>query len=433
MLVKENVENISKIVDKLFTFVRMDEDIQKDLITYIESFQEKINSEAQLNAVLIPYTFERTLAESQKTVVELFLEKNSDLNKEEKQLVQGLNNSISSIFEIKKILKNGFELNNLVNEKDYNALTLVKMVNFRGLTQGQYLAGRIFPYAGDHYLIEVNNIIPSTAKEEAYRLAVVKQLENPELLYKDNQEKLEEVQKTVQDVGLKFVDYFKKDEIITTTQYVDELLGGFNDFAETGSQESIININNLIHLPEKFAYFEVKEVTNGVSDIAEAAAKGFSGHEKIYDVGVIYDSSLGLLVLPFYGTFREIFAVEDYKSVEGYKECILNYLNSDKVPHTPIMKAYEANKDNFVKIMKEVLELDNEPDIQELIHQYKSAYLKQHKFSSPTVLYSSKAFNSLMGYAEEKANQEDSIDEKVGRNEPCPCGSGKKYKKCCLK
>lgn len=22
--------------------------------------------------------------------------------------------------------------------------------------------------------------------------------------------------------------------------------------------------------------------------------------------------------------------------------------------------------------------------------------------------------------------------EKVGRNQPCPCGSGKKYKKCCL-
>ncbi len=22
---------------------------------------------------------------------------------------------------------------------------------------------------------------------------------------------------------------------------------------------------------------------------------------------------------------------------------------------------------------------------------------------------------------------------KVGRNEPCPCGSGKKYKKCCLR
>lgn len=24
-------------------------------------------------------------------------------------------------------------------------------------------------------------------------------------------------------------------------------------------------------------------------------------------------------------------------------------------------------------------------------------------------------------------------EKKIGRNEPCPCGSGKKYKKCCLK
>lgn len=25
------------------------------------------------------------------------------------------------------------------------------------------------------------------------------------------------------------------------------------------------------------------------------------------------------------------------------------------------------------------------------------------------------------------------VNPKIGRNEPCPCGSGKKYKKCCLK
>jgi len=25
------------------------------------------------------------------------------------------------------------------------------------------------------------------------------------------------------------------------------------------------------------------------------------------------------------------------------------------------------------------------------------------------------------------------VENKVGRNEPCPCGSGKKYKKCCGK
>ncbi|RLD63238.1 MAG: hypothetical protein DRI84_09935 [Bacteroidetes bacterium] len=25
------------------------------------------------------------------------------------------------------------------------------------------------------------------------------------------------------------------------------------------------------------------------------------------------------------------------------------------------------------------------------------------------------------------------FESKVGRNDPCPCGSGKKYKKCCMK
>ena len=25
------------------------------------------------------------------------------------------------------------------------------------------------------------------------------------------------------------------------------------------------------------------------------------------------------------------------------------------------------------------------------------------------------------------------MNQKVGRNDPCPCGSGKKYKQCCIK
>jgi uncharacterized protein YecA (UPF0149 family) len=29
-------------------------------------------------------------------------------------------------------------------------------------------------------------------------------------------------------------------------------------------------------------------------------------------------------------------------------------------------------------------------------------------------------------------NTLDRKSKKVGRNDPCPCGSGKKYKKCCL-
>ena len=36
-------------------------------------------------------------------------------------------------------------------------------------------------------------------------------------------------------------------------------------------------------------------------------------------------------------------------------------------------------------------------------------------------------------YLEQKKSGTVIVGKKVGRNEPCPCGSGKKYKKCCGK
>ncbi|MFB6261376.1 MAG: UPF0149 family protein [Thiohalorhabdaceae bacterium] len=38
-----------------------------------------------------------------------------------------------------------------------------------------------------------------------------------------------------------------------------------------------------------------------------------------------------------------------------------------------------------------------------------------------------------MGHGEPLAPTQPIRREKIGRNEPCPCGSGKKYKKCCLR
>ncbi|WP_059172905.1 SEC-C metal-binding domain-containing protein [Bacillus sp. FJAT-27445] len=40
-------------------------------------------------------------------------------------------------------------------------------------------------------------------------------------------------------------------------------------------------------------------------------------------------------------------------------------------------------------------------------------------------------FGEIERNKKEKSPQEARISEKIGRNDPCPCGSGKKYKKCC--
>jgi len=39
----------------------------------------------------------------------------------------------------------------------------------------------------------------------------------------------------------------------------------------------------------------------------------------------------------------------------------------------------------------------------------------------------------MAGAGEMQAVQQVVRGDKVGRNDPCPCGSGKKYKKCCMR
>jgi hypothetical protein len=40
---------------------------------------------------------------------------------------------------------------------------------------------------------------------------------------------------------------------------------------------------------------------------------------------------------------------------------------------------------------------------------------------------------SLRRQLPEKQSQQEATSKKIGRNDPCPCGSGKKFKKCCIK
>jgi len=40
-------------------------------------------------------------------------------------------------------------------------------------------------------------------------------------------------------------------------------------------------------------------------------------------------------------------------------------------------------------------------------------------------------FRSTVDAEEQKPHQPRRVEKKVGRNDPCPCGSGKKYKYCC--
>ncbi len=419
MLIIEDLKVINDVIKNLADFVQNDDSVKNDFSEYLKSI-----GNTNLQSAYFTYIFERNL--DGKSIPVLYLEKNKKISSEEKKVVKALLKTLSSIYEIKKVLQNGFELNNIINEKNYSVISLVKMTAFRGIGTGQYVVARIFEFEGKHYLLEISGVLPSSKRDDALRYSVAKIIQNPELVYLDNPEKQKEIEKNIKDIYKKFIDYFSTDEIITTNRYADDLIGAFNDYAEGGEKTEF---KDKIKAPEKYRYFNVSEFNNSYDNFIENSLGGFSSHKNEYDVAIIFDKELGLYAVPFFATFNK--AAENPESVENAKECVEFFLKNDKFSANIIKRAAERNE-NFMQNVNKLMGTSYTLD--ELLQTYKSRYLGNKIFSSTTVLYKSKAFSKTLGIIEEEIERPnlEGVDlSKIGRNDPCPCGSGKKFKKCC--
>lgn len=414
MTVIEKINEINDIVKEIFDFTQSNETIRADFEEYLATIGARNISLNQIEKIFLPYIFERKI--NDKHILEIFKEE-----KGSKEILESLLNAQASIFEIKKILKNGFELYNLINEKTYKVLSLTKMTNFRGIYAGQYIVARIFELEGDYYVIEISSVLSHSQKEEAYRYAVMKLVQTPRMLYYDNPDKEEEIKTTISEMYQKFIKTFNKDTILTTNKHADEIIGAFNEDEEIDLNDKVCDIKD-------FKFFHVKELDNNYSNFLENSMGGFSSHNETYDVAVIFDEKNGLYAVPFYETFCKIF--EDKNSVENSKSCIEYFLTNDSIP-VSILERVSTQYPNFMSTINEILGTNY--TFEELINKYKSEYLQNKIYSSATVLFCSKAFSEIFEYISEPKPQTPHITEKVGRNDPCPCGSGKKFKNCCGK
>lgn len=419
MLILEDLKEINDVIKELAEFVQNDASVKPDFEEYVKTVNGMNFQSACFN-----YIFERNL--NNKSILTLFLENSKKLPASTKKIVKALMASMSSIFEVKRVLQNGFDLNNIINEKTYSVVSLVKMTSFRGIGSGQYVVARIFKFEKAYYLLEISGVLPSSRKDDALRYSVAKIIQNPELVYFDNPEKQKEIEKEVKEIYKKFIEFFGTDEIITTNKFADDLIGAFNDFTEGGEK---VDFSDKIQQPETYKFFSVSEFNNSYDNFLENSLGGFSSHKETYDVGIIFDEELGLYAVPFFATFNKI--IENSDNVENAKACVQFFLENDKFSANIIKRVAERHE-NFMEVVNKLLGTNYTFD--ELLEHYKSRYLENKIFSSTTVLYKSKAFSKTLGIIEEDIEKPslEGVDlSKIGRNDPCPCGSGKKFKKCC--
>jgi hypothetical protein len=415
MAVIEKIIEINDVLKDIFNFIQQNEKVKVDFFEYLSTLGAKNISLKQMEKVFLPYIFERKLDD--KSIIEMYSEEGKFTD-----ITKALVNSQAAIFEIKKILRNGFELYNLLNEKNYTVSSLTKMTNFKGVYAGHYIVARIFKFEDEYYVVEITNVLTHSQKEDAYRYAVMKLIQTPQLLYLDNPEKEEEIKSTIKDMYKKFIKTFDTDIILTTNKHADDIIGAFNEGEEIDLSDKKCDLDT-------YKFFHVKELDNNYANFLENSMGGFASHDEVYDVAVIFDKDRGLYAVPFYETFCKIFEYKD--SVENAKQCVEYFLSNDSIPNT-ILERVAGKYENFMETINYLL--DEKYTFDELLKKYKSDYLNNTIYSSATVLYCSNAFSEIFDYISlPKAEKPAEITNKVGRNEPCPCGSGKKYKNCCGK
>ena len=412
---------INETIENIYNFAKTNESIKEDYVEYTKTMGIYNSPEEATKEYYIPYIFERNIPELDKTPLEVFNEVCPN------EISKSLTNSFTSLFKVKRVLKNGFEVYNVINEKDYTLTATSRMTEFRGFGVGQFIVARVFNYENNFYIIELTGHLPESKKEDAMRYAMAKIIHEPYLVYEDNSQKEDEIKSNISTMYNKFLEAFKTDEIITMNKFADEIIGEFNEYVEDSSP---LNIEDKIEEPKELKYFESVEFDNDYDNFVEKSLQGFSSHKKPYDVGIIYDKENGLYVVPFYKTLTKILEDNSFETVENAKDCIKYFLTSDKISNS-ILKRIYTKYPNFLELANKVEETNLSFD--ELLNKYKKMFLSHRIYSQTAILYSSSVFTSTIDSAIEKEEKSHIDYSNVGRNEPCPCGSGKKFKQCCGK
>lgn len=414
MPVIETTECISKTMDNLIDFIVKDEFLGNQFENYLIKNKIEIQKESELNIVLIDYILEGKLDDGIR-VLDYYVSKNPSCDK---KTVNALKESFISIFKIEKIEKNHYVTFCTASEKNYTLIPLVKTTNLRGIGLYDFIKARIIEIDNNFYLLEVFDCISAYKEYFAYLETTKALIRNPKIAVKNNAEKFLELKKSIMSFHSSFVECFGGDEIIVSNKKADELLEKFHQF-HTGEIDKI-DVEDIKDEIKEYKYFDIEEFNN--ENFLLNAKEGFSNSNETYDIGFYSDFDTGLYIIPFLGTFNQILSKNE--NIKGKDDCIKYILTNDKIPPN-LLRKKQNEYHNFIEIINKTMNKDFS-SIEDVIEFYKSDYKENQRLSSVSVLYNSKAFSKVLGHNETKENKT------IGRNDPCPCGSGKKYKKCCL-
>ena len=340
------------------------------------------------------------------TAIDRFVSETSDLSEKEKPIVLRWKDPVVGFFQVKRALPDGFVAENLINEVDYTIKpTTIPQQLERLAKPGAFFRAKIIPVSDNEYIFSgVQEFLDISEKEILKRVANL-QMKHPQFAFRDNEERIRrgfEFQKKDREL---FIEYFGSDEVLTEGKKLPTLADEFMNYRLAKREKP---------LPEGYKPPEMN------------FPKGLL---KSKDVGIVFDELSGQHYLVNYGIILNIFQSPDEEKIKRHKRDILTYLKDQTISPHVLRKLFFRFPQNAEFIIRKILdrpEFSLERDLDSLMDEFKPSFRGKRIY--PYILPMSHKFVEAM---RSELDPKKGNGKKVGRNDPCPCGSGKKYKKCC--
>ncbi len=340
------------------------------------------------------------------SVIDKFVYEISDLSEKEKAIVLRWKDPVAGIFQVKTTLPDGFVAENLINEVDYTIKpTTIPHQLERLAKPGAFFRAKIIPVNDQEYIFSGAQEFLDMSEKEILKVVGSLQMKHPEFAFRDNEERIRkgfELQKKDREL---FIEYFGSDEVLTEGGKLPALAAEFMDYRLSKSEKP---------LPEGYKPPEIN------------FPKGLL---KSKDVGIVFNELSGQHYLINYGIILSVFQSPDETKIQRYKEDILTYLEDQTISPSVLKSLFFRFSQNAEFVIRKILnrpEFNLERDFNSLMNEFKPSFKDKKVY--PYILPMSHKFVVAL---RSEPDPKKEYGKKVGRNDPCPCGSGKKYKKCC--
>ena len=270
---------------------------------------------------------------------------------------------------------------------------------------GAFFRAKIIPVNDKEYIFSGTQEFLDISEKEILKTVARLQMKHPQFAFRDNEERIRrgfELQKKDREL---FIEYFGSDEVLTEGKKLDELMTGFMDYRLKKHDKPI---------PEGYKPPKMKLP----KDLLNSK-----------DVGIVFDEIGGQSFLVNYGLILSIFQNPDDLKIKRYEDDILTYLKDETISPLVLRRIFFRYPQNAEFIIRKVLnrpEFDLERDFDTLMDEFKPSFKGRRIY--PQMMPMSERMIRVL---RPEIYQGKENESKIGRNDPCPCGSGKKYKKCC--